>query len=58
LAANSSLFGNSISLFCSEKFPVPLRREFCCKSLESRAIVVARAGQGATFNEIPCKFPC
>jgi hypothetical protein len=26
--------------------------------LESRVIVAARAGQGATFNDIPCKFPC
>jgi len=45
-----SLFGNFISLFCSEKFPVPLRREFCCKSLESQRDCSAGAGQGANVQ--------
>jgi hypothetical protein len=44
-------------LFCSEKFPVPLRRDFCCKPLESRVIAAARAGQGAKTFKFPVNFP-
>ena len=46
------------SLIPAQKFPVRLRREFCCKPLTSLADWIQKSPQRARICKIPCYFPC
>jgi len=52
--ALNSLFFEKISLLWLQKFPVPLRREFGYKPLNSLVIWAPKTRGTARFDKIPC----
>jgi hypothetical protein len=52
----NSLFIEKFSLIRVRKFPVPLRREFTSKLLNSLADGAPKSQRMAGFREIPCSF--
>jgi hypothetical protein len=54
LGCTPSLFFQKNSLLRLQKFPVPLRREFPCKPLNSLADWAPKSRKGAGIDEIPC----
>jgi hypothetical protein len=52
-----SLFFKKFSLIRVQKFPVPLRREFSWKPLNSRADWTSKSQRRAGFCKIPVNFP-
>src|SRR5580658_3404802 len=53
-----SLLPSKNSLLGLKKFPVPLRREFRCKTRESQGYFGRKSRKRAAICKIPCKIPC